>query len=90
MKRYSLTRRLITVVILIELASALCVSVTAFLYERHMHFRAFDVLLHGRADSLLGAVQDAEDAGDNVIFTLFRMQLDASSASLQTGRAWTH
>lgn len=32
-----------------------------------MHFRSFDILLRGRADSMLGAVQDAEDAADNVM-----------------------
>ena len=31
------------------------------------HFRALDVALRGRADSLLGAVQDSEDAEDNVM-----------------------
>ena len=67
MKRHSLTRRLIALVLLIEFGAALCVSITAFVYERHMHLRAFDVLLQGHADSLLGAVQDAEDAGDNVM-----------------------
>jgi signal transduction histidine kinase len=67
MKPYSITRRLITTVLLIELISALCVTGVAMLYERHTHFRAFDVLLRGRADSMLGAVQDAEDANDNVM-----------------------
>jgi signal transduction histidine kinase len=66
-KTYSITRRLITTVMLIELVSALCVTGIALAYERHMHFRAFDILLRGRADSLLGAVQDAEDANDNVM-----------------------
>ena len=37
------------------------------LYERHQRFRSFDIMLRGRADSLLGAVQDAEDTGDNVM-----------------------
>jgi signal transduction histidine kinase len=67
MKPYSLTRRLIWIVLLIELVSALCVTAVAVVYEKHMHFRAFDVLLRGRADSILGAVQDAEDAADNVM-----------------------
>jgi signal transduction histidine kinase len=75
MKSYSLTRRLITIVLLIELASALCVTGVALIYERHMHFRSFDILLRGRADSLLGAVQDSEDTNDNVM-------LDGSEASL--------
>jgi len=32
----------------------------------HGRRRAFDVMLRGRADSLMGAVQDAEDPEDNV------------------------
>ena len=75
MKPYSITRRLIATVLLIELVSALCVTAVAFLYERHAHFRSFDILLRGRADSLLGAVQDAEDANDNVM-------LDGSEAAI--------
>jgi signal transduction histidine kinase len=67
MKTYSITRRLIATVLLIELASTICVTAVAFFYERHAHFRSFDVLLRGRADSLLGAVQDAEDVNDNVM-----------------------
>jgi signal transduction histidine kinase len=67
MKPYSITRRLIATVLLVELASALCVTAVALVYERHVHFRAFDILLRGRADSMLGAVQDAEDANDNVM-----------------------
>jgi signal transduction histidine kinase len=67
MKRYSLTRRLIATVLLIELASALCVTTAAFFYERHVHFRSFDIRLRGRADSILGAVQDSEDATDDVM-----------------------
>ncbi|HEX4321764.1 MAG TPA: HAMP domain-containing sensor histidine kinase [Acidobacteriaceae bacterium] len=67
MKPYSLTHRLIATVLLIELVSALSVTAVALLYERHAHFRAFDVLLRGRADSMLGAVQDAEDKDDNVM-----------------------
>jgi signal transduction histidine kinase len=67
MKPYSLTRRLIWIVLLIELVSALCVTAVAAVYEKHMHFRAFDILLRGRADSVLGAVTDAEDSKDNVM-----------------------
>lgn len=67
MKPYSIVRRLVSVVLVVELAAALCVTAAAFFYERHTHFRAFDVLLRGRADSILGAVQDAEDPADNVM-----------------------
>jgi signal transduction histidine kinase len=67
MKTHSIARRLIATVLLVELVSALCVTGLAWIYERHIHFRAFDILLRGRADSLLGSVQDAEDPADNVM-----------------------
>ncbi len=67
MKTYSLTRRLITTILLVELMSVLCLSVAATLYERHVRLHAFDIMLRGRADSLLGDVQDAEDSQDNVM-----------------------
>lgn len=67
MKSYSLTRRLITAVLLVELCSVLALIGIASAYETVSHFRALDVMLRGRADSLLGAVQDAEDPQDNVM-----------------------
>lgn len=70
MKPYSITRRLIVTVLLVELVSALCVTAMAWFYERHSHFRSFDIMLRGRADSLLGSVQDADDAEDNVVLDL--------------------
>ncbi len=75
MKTSSIKKRLIASVLLVELVSAIAISGLAFVYERHAHFRAFDVMLRGRADSLLGAVQDAEDPQDNVM-------LDGSEATL--------
>jgi len=67
MKTRSLTRRLIMTVLVLELISFGALVGAALLYERHTHFAAFDVMLRGRADSLLGAVQDADDADDNVM-----------------------
>lgn len=68
MKRpYSLTRRLVVTVLLLEMALALSTAATTLLYDRRQRLRTFDIMLGGRADSLLGAVQDAEDAGDNVM-----------------------
>ena len=67
MKTWSLTRRLIATVLLVETVLALCTTGMALLYERHEHLRTFDLMLRGRADSLLGAVQDAEDEADNVM-----------------------
>ncbi len=75
MKKYSLKRRLIASVLVVEFVSAICVCGMAFAYEHHARFRSFNIMLHGRADSLLGAVQDAEDAHDNVM-------LDGTEADL--------
>jgi signal transduction histidine kinase len=75
MRTYSIARRLIAMVLLIELTAALCVTAAAYFYERHTHFHAFEIMLRGRADSLLGAVQDAEDSQDNVM-------LDGSEVTL--------
>jgi len=66
----SIAFRLIAAVLLVEIAAAALVILVAFEYEEHSHFRSFDVMLRGRADSVLGAVQDAEDAGDNVMLDL--------------------
>lgn len=65
--RRSIAFRLIAGVLAVELLSSLAVILLSLGYERHTHFRAFDVMLHGRADSVLGAVQDAEDVQDNVM-----------------------
>ena len=63
----SIAFRLIAAVLAVELVSSLAVIFLSLGYERHSHFRAFDVMLHGRADTVIGAVQDAEDASDNVM-----------------------
>jgi signal transduction histidine kinase len=67
MKRYSIARRLIVAVLLVEFVSAICITSLALIYERHAHYRSFEIMLRGRADSLIGAVQDAEDPEDNVM-----------------------
>ncbi|MGC2619349.1 MAG: HAMP domain-containing sensor histidine kinase [Acidobacteriaceae bacterium] len=66
MKAYSLRRRLIATILLIECALTLTITVATMLNARQEQLRAFDMMLRGRADSLLGAVQDAEDPGDTV------------------------
>jgi len=67
MKRSSLSGQLIAGVLLAELLCAAMFSGIAILHEMHGRRRAFDVMLRGRADSVLGAVQDAEDPEDNVM-----------------------
>lgn len=63
----SIAFRLITAVLAVELLSSLLIGFISLGYERHIHFEAFEAMLRGRADSVLGAVQDAEDPGDNIM-----------------------
>ncbi len=67
MNRRSISRRLIVAVLLLEMLAALILVGLAVQHESHARFRAFDVMLHGRADTLLGAVGDAEDAEDHLL-----------------------
>jgi len=66
MKSNSLIRRAISAVLLIEFSCAVAFVWTALWHERRIRLRAMDVALEGRADALIGAVQDAEDPEDNV------------------------
>jgi signal transduction histidine kinase len=70
MKAHSIERRIVTAVISVQLALAICVTVSAFLYERHAQFHSLDIALRGRADSLFGAVQEADDTTDNVLLVV--------------------
>src|ERR1700757_480298 len=66
MKSNSLVRRATVAVLAIEMLCALGVASVALWHERETRMRALDATLQGRSDSLIGAVQDAEDPGDNV------------------------
>ena len=66
MKSNSLIRRAVSAVLLIETLCALAFVWTALWHERHTRFRALDLALEGRADSLIGAVRDAEDPADTI------------------------
>lgn len=66
MNGYSVARRAIVLVLVTELVCALAFSLTSLWHESRTHLQAFDVMLQGRSDSLLGAIQDAEDPADNV------------------------
>src|SRR5579875_1973792 len=95
---YSLRRRLIATVLLLEVALALSISGAALIYTHHEQRRAFDLMLRGRADSLLGAVQDAENAADTVTVDLHALDLrrgdlwqviDQSGHVLAQSARWT-
>jgi signal transduction histidine kinase len=64
---HSIAFRLILAVLAVELASSILVVCISFGYERHIAFKAFDVMLHGHVDSILGAVQDADDSQSNLM-----------------------
>lgn len=76
--RRSLTRRVLGTVLLLQLVSALVLIGAGVVYEWRAHITAFDVMLRGRADTLLGAVGDAEDPGDNVILDMSGLALPKS------------
>lgn len=76
--RRSLTRRLLGTVLLLELVSALVLIGAGIVYEWRAHVTAFDVMLRGHADTVLGAVGDAEDPGDNVMLDMSGLALPKS------------
>ena len=66
MKAHSIERRIVVTVVAVQLAFAACITVFGFLYERHAQFHSFDIALRGKADSVFGAVQEADDANESV------------------------
>jgi signal transduction histidine kinase len=66
MRTHSLVRRGIVSVLLVESICAVALSSTALWHEWQTRLHSLDVEVQGRSDSLLGAIQDAEDPEDNV------------------------
>ncbi|GAA3768399.1 sensor histidine kinase [Terriglobus aquaticus] len=66
MKGNSLIKRAVVAAIAAQLLCAAVLSSAALLHEFHTRVHALDVQVEGRADSLLGAVQDAEDVDASV------------------------
>lgn len=75
----SITRRLVVAVLILEILAALALIVAITLHERHIQLKAFDATLIGSAESLMGAVQDAEDEGDNVLLDLRGVHINNGS-----------
>src|SRR5260370_36805157 len=67
-------RRVVSLVLLIELLFAVSTTTLAFFYERHEYFEALDIALRGRADSLMGAVVEAADDTDSVLLDVAGME----------------
>ena len=66
MKTRSIVRNATVMVLAVELICGVVLCGTAILHERHARFHELDEMLRGSADSLVGAVQDAEDPEDHV------------------------
>lgn len=64
MKTHSITRRLICGVLAAEFLCIASFAIVATAHEMHGRRRGFDVMLRGRADSLLGAVHGADPYGN--------------------------
>jgi signal transduction histidine kinase len=69
-----MTRRVVSLVLLIELLFAVSTTTLAFFYERHTYFEALEIALRGHADSLMGAVVEAADDTDSVLLDVAGMQ----------------
>jgi signal transduction histidine kinase len=66
MKVQSLKHQTIGIVLVAQVLCALLLATAAIVREAHTHLRTFDVRLQGHSDSLLGAIQDAEDVNATV------------------------
>jgi signal transduction histidine kinase len=81
MRQFSLRRRLIVLVLLLECLLAGAMSGATLFFTWHEQIHAFDLMLRGRADSLLGQVHDAEDVNDDVT-------IDPRALDLHPGDLW--
>ncbi len=66
MQSRSITRQTLTIVVASQVVFALILGGAAIAGERHTRMRALEQQIAGRSDSLLGAIQDAEDPEDNL------------------------
>jgi signal transduction histidine kinase len=66
MKVRSLVHQTVGIVLVAQVVCALALATAAVVREAHSHLRTFDVRLQGHSDSLLGAIQDAEDVESSV------------------------
>ncbi len=71
----SLSRQVITIVLVAQVLSAAILYSLAVLAEGRARLLALDVSLQGRSDSLLGAIQDAEDVNSTVAIDSAELKL---------------
>jgi signal transduction histidine kinase len=66
----SITGRLVVTVLILELLSAVALIGAITVHEWSVQLKVFDASLVANAGSLMGAVQDAEDEGDDVMLDM--------------------
>jgi two-component system OmpR family sensor kinase len=71
----SITRRLTLTVLALEVFSAIALIGAITVNERHTELKAFDATLRGTADSIMGAVQDADNETGDVMLDLRGVQI---------------
>ncbi|QNI38127.1 sensor histidine kinase [Edaphobacter albus] len=76
---FSMTRRLILTVLTLELLAAAALIGTVAIHERQLRLNAFDTALTGTAQTLFGAVQDADDISDNLLMDMRGIHLTKNS-----------
>jgi signal transduction histidine kinase len=88
-RTHSLIRQTIIIIFMAQILCAMLLCGAALLHEWHTRFRAFDVRIQGRSDSLLGAIQGAEKSNANVIIDQAELKLpsdDVYAVYSQEGR----
>ena len=73
----SITRRTLAVVLLVQIGFALALGSETVWHEWRGRMHALDVQVAGHNDSLLGAIQDAEDPEDNILIDPEELRLPA-------------
>ncbi len=72
----SITRRLVVTVLALEFLSALVLICAVTVHEYDVELRGFDANLTGTARMIMGSVEDADDADDNVVLDLHNTPLE--------------
>lgn len=79
-KSISITRRLVGTLLILELLSALALIGAVTIHEYQVQLEAFDASLVAASESLMGAVQDAEDKDDSVLLDLRTVRIEKDAA----------
>jgi len=74
----SLRKQIITAVLVSQLLLAMGLTLAIVLYSRVQLLAGFDIMLEGRTDSVLAAINDSEDASQTLILDHQRLNLPAS------------